>query len=260
MKIISWNVNSLRAREPIIEKIIKTEAPDIICLQELKILDKEYVENFFNQFSLKTVAETQKSYNGVSVSCKREIVLNETPLRKLNMTQARNNTVVIKDRNLVILNCYFPNGNPIDTDKFTNKLEWMKLLYREIEILKKEYEVLLMGDFNVIPTENDVYDHTRWTDDALFRIESKKKYRELCNLGFYDAHEFMNKGNVDFTHWDYQGGAWEKNHGIRIDHILLSGSACSMINNFRTHSQTRGLDKPSDHVPVLASFDINQAQ
>ena len=96
MKIISWNVNSLRAREPLIEKIIKTEAPDIICLQELKILDKEYVENFFNQFSLKTVAETQKSYNGVSVSCKREIVLSENPLKKLNMTQARNNTVIIK--------------------------------------------------------------------------------------------------------------------------------------------------------------------
>ena len=123
MKIISWNVNSLRAREPIIEKIIKTEAPDIFCLQELKILDKEYVENFFNQFSLKTVAETQKSYNGVSVSYKREIVLSENPLKKLNMTQARNNTVIIKDKNLAILNCYFPNGNPIDTDKFTNKLE-----------------------------------------------------------------------------------------------------------------------------------------
>ena len=160
MKIISWNVNSLRAREPLIEKIIKTETPDIICLQELKILDKEYVENFFNQFSLKTVAETQKSYNGVSVSCKREIVLNETPLRKLNMTQARNNTVIIKDKNLAILNCYFPNGNPIDTDKFTNKLEWMKLLYKEIEILKKEYEVLLMGDFNVIPDDEDAVSYT----------------------------------------------------------------------------------------------------
>ena len=103
MKIISWNVNSLRAREPLLEKIVKSEAPDIICLQELKILDKEYVENFFNQFSLKTVAETQKSYNGVSVSYKREIALSENPLKKLNMTQARNNTVIIKDKNLDVV-------------------------------------------------------------------------------------------------------------------------------------------------------------
>ena len=176
MKIISWNVNSLRAREPLIEKIIKTEAPDIICLQELKILDKEYVENFFNQFSLKTVAETQKSYNGVSVSCKREIVLNENPLKKLNMTQARNNSVIIKDKNLAILNCYFPNGNPIDTDKFTNKLEWMKLLYKEIEILKKEYEVLLMGDFNVIPDDEDAHDIKKYKNDALAQPQSRKEF------------------------------------------------------------------------------------
>ena len=159
MKIISWNVNSLRAREPLIEKIIKTETPDIICLQELKILDKEYVENFFNQFSLKTVAETQKSYNGVSVSCKREIALSENPLKKLNMTQARNNTVIIKDKNLAILNCYFPNGNPIDTDKFKNKLEWMKLLYKEIEILKKETN---KGDFDNAATAElkDLFNQT----------------------------------------------------------------------------------------------------
>ena len=182
MKIISWNVNSLRAREPLIEQIVKSEAPDIICLQELKILDKEYVENFFNQFSLKTVAETQKSYNGVSVSCKREIVLSENPLKKLNMTQARNNTVIIKDKNLAILNCYFPNGNPIDTDKFTNKLEWMKLLYKEIEILKKEYEVLLMGDFNVIPDDEDAHDIKKYKNDALAQPQSRKEFYKLINL------------------------------------------------------------------------------
>ena len=245
MKIISWNVNSLRAREPIIEKIIKTESPDIICLQELKILDKEYVENFFNQFSLKTVAETQKSYNGVSVSCKREIVLSENPLKKLNMTQARNNTVIIKDKNLAILNCYFPNGNPIDTDKFTNKLEWMKLLYKEIEILKKEYEVLLMGDFNVIPDDEDAHDIKKYKNDALAQPQSRKEFYKLINLDLIDVFKTTPK-KQSYTFFDYKTYKFGKEEGIRIDFFLLSPFLKSKIMKLKVLKEYRDMDRPSD--------------
>ena len=110
MRVISWNVNSLRAREPLLEKLVLTEKPDILCLQELKILDKDYVESFFKKFSLKTLSETQKSYNGVSISCKEDINLKEIPLKKLNLIQARNNTIILGDLKLAIINCYFPNG------------------------------------------------------------------------------------------------------------------------------------------------------
>ena len=112
MRVISWNVNSLRAREPLLEKLVLKEKPDILCLQELKILDKDYVESFFKKFSLKTLSETQKSYNGVSISYKEDINLKEIPLKKLNLIQARNNTIILEDLKLVIINCYFPNGNP----------------------------------------------------------------------------------------------------------------------------------------------------
>ena len=255
MKIISWNVNSLRAREPIIEKIIKTEAPDIFCLQELKILDKEYVENFFNQFSLKTVAETQKSYNGVSISCKREIVLSEKPLKKLNMTQARNNTVIIKDKNLAILNCYFPNGNPIDTDKFTNKLEWMKLLYKEIEILKKEYEVLLMGDFNVIPDDEDAHDIKKYKNDALAQPESRKEFYKLINLDLIDVFKTTPK-KQSYTFFDYKTYKFGKEEGIRIDFFLLSPFLKSKIMKLKVLKEYRDMDRPSDHCPILIDLNI----
>ena len=115
VKIISWNVNSLRAREPLVQKIIEKEKPNILCIQELKIDDHEYVSNFFSQFNYHSITQTQKSYNGVSISCKEDINLKEISLKKLNLIQARNNTIILEDLKLVIINCYFPNGNPIDT-------------------------------------------------------------------------------------------------------------------------------------------------
>ena len=156
----------------------------------------------------------------------------------------------------MIINCiYLPNGNPYPSEKFDYKLEWMeKLFNRAKQNMSSELPYIILGDFNIIPTEKDVYDHTNWLDDALFRIESKKKYRQLINLGLYDAFLLERKSMVEYTHWDYQGGAWDKNHGIRIDHILLSPAACYTFNNMRTHTNLRGAEKPSDHVPVSAEF------
>ena len=193
MRVISWNVNSLRAREPLLEKLVLTEKPDILCLQELKILDKDYVESFFNKFSLKTLSETQKSYNGVSISCKEDINYKEIPLKKLNLIQARNNTIILEDLKLAIINCYFPNGNPIDTEKFINKIEWMKTLYKEIESLKDDYEILLTGDFNVIPDDEDAYDIKKYKNDALVHPQSRKEFNKLINLDLIDAFKTFPK-------------------------------------------------------------------
>ena len=139
LKFISWNVNSLRAREPLVQKIIEKESPDILCIQELKIDDSEYVSNFFNQYDYQSISQTQKSYNGVSISLKKNIKFDELNLSNLNDAQARNNTIILKEQNIAILNNYFPNGNPLDSEKFDFKIKWMADLYNEIKNLKNKH-------------------------------------------------------------------------------------------------------------------------
>ena len=257
--ITTWNVNGIRARKDLFLDWLKVNSPDILCLQEIKCVNDDFPFSEIEECGYNCYVNGQKSFNGVAILSKYELTKITYILDEKNQDeQARfiEATLELPNDVSVIINCiYLPNGNPYPSEKFDYKLRWMdQLIKKAKENISKEIPYIILGDFNIIPTENDVYDFTKWTDDALFRIESKKKYRELCNLGLYDAHELINKGNVDFTHWDYQGGAWEKNHGIRIDHILLSASACSMIYNFSTHSQTRDLEKPSDHVPVTAGF------
>ena len=134
LKFVSWNVNSLRAREPLVQKLIEQENPDILCVQELKIDDNEYVNNFFTNFDYQTISQTQKSYNGVSISIKNQNRFKELKLSKLNDHQARNNAIILEDKNIVLLNNYFPNGNPIDSEKFDFKKQWMDDLYNESKI------------------------------------------------------------------------------------------------------------------------------
>ena len=265
LSIATWNVNGIRARKDIFIDWLKVNSPDILCLQEIKCVNDDFPNQEIEELGYNCYINGQKSFNGVAILSKYELTKITFNLDENDEDeQARFIEAILElpNNSNIIINCiYLPNGNPYPSEKFNYKLRWMdKLIARAKVNISKEIPYIILGDFNIIPTENDVYDYTRWTDDALFRIEAKKKFRELCNLGLYDAHAFKNNNNVDYTHWDYQGGAWEKNHGIRIDHILLSASACSIINKFITDSETRSLEKPSDHVPVLASFDINQAQ
>ena len=144
LKFVSWNVNSLRAREPLVQKLIEQENPDIFCVQELKIDDGEYVDKFFTSYDYQTITQTQKSYNGVSISIKNQISFKELKLSKLNDQQAQNNTVIFEDKNIVLLNNYFPNGNPIDSEKFDFKKQWMDDLYNEVKNLKRNMKLLLL--------------------------------------------------------------------------------------------------------------------
>ena len=140
LKIISWNVNSLRAREPLVQRLIQEEKPDIICLQELKIDDKIYVSDFFKPYSYNTISQNQKSYNGVSISYQEEMPIKDISFSELNKLQARNNVLLLEKQGIALVNNYFPNGNPIDTEKFSYKINWMDLLYNQIKQLKKNYE------------------------------------------------------------------------------------------------------------------------
>ena len=261
IKISTWNVNGVRARIDVLTSWLKNNQPDILCLQETKCVNEEFPKDHFESMGYIVYLNGQKSFNGVAILSKYELTdLDFQIYHDKEEEQARFIEAILKiPNNLPFkINCiYLPNGNPYPSEKFNYKLDWMDRLVERAKMnISLELPYIILGDFNIIPTEEDVYDHTNWLDDALFRIESRKKYRQLKNLGLYDAFLLDTKSMVEYTHWDYQGGAWDKNEGIRIDHILLSPSACNIFKNMTSHTNTRASEKPSDHIPVTAEFQF----
>jgi exodeoxyribonuclease-3 len=255
LKFISWNVNSLRAREPLVQNIIEKENPDVLCIQELKIDDSEYVSNFFKQHGYQTLSQTQKSYNGVSISLKQNIKFDEVNLLKLNEAQARNNTIILKEQNIALLNNYFPNGNPIDSEKFDFKIKWMSNLYDEIKKLKDKYEIIITGDFNVIPLDEDAHDIKRYKKDALAQPESRKEFYKYLNLDLIDIFEHHPK-KQSYTFFDYKTYKFGKEEGIRIDFFLLTPFLKSKMMNSKVLNEYREMERPSDHCPVMMQLNI----
>ncbi len=255
MKIISWNVNSLRAREPLVEHLITNEKPDILCIQELKIEDQDYVSNFFSNFHFQTISQTQKSYNGVSISLSPALLEETVELEDLNNTQARNNTILLKDKNVALINCYFPNGNPIDTEKFTNKLDWMSKLHTHIKKLKEKYSIILTGDFNVIPQDNDAHDIKKYRKDALAQPQSRKEFYKYLNLDLIDVFELQPKSE-SYTFFDYKTYKFGKQEGIRIDFFLISPFLYSKVMKVNVLKKYREMERPSDHCPISLILDI----
>ena len=165
--------------------------------------------------------------------------------------------IPLKGRALRVASIYLPNGNPVDTDKFTYKLAWMdRLRHHARNLLKYEEPLVLAGDYNIIPTADDVYEPRLWENDALFRPESRAKFRALLNLGLTDAFRACHTEPHRYTFWDYQAGAWPKDNGIRIDHLLLSPQAADRLKACDIDREVRGREKPSDHVPIWAEFDL----
>ena len=159
--------------------------------------------------------------------------------------------ISIGQKKIELINIYVPNGNPVDTDKYLYKKNWLK---KFINSIKKELTIntnlLIAGDFNIIPEEIDVHDFNRYENDALGRLEIRKKYRELINLGFKDVYRFINKKKQEYTFWDYFAGSWQKNNGMRIDHFLLSNSLVEKISSININKMPRSKIKPSDHTPI----------
>ena len=255
LKFISWNVNSLRAREPLVQNIIEKENPDVLCIQELKIDDSEYVNNFFKQHDYQTLSQTQKSYNGVSISLKQNIKFDEVDLLNLNGAQARNNTIILKEQKIALLNNYFPNGNPIDSEKFDFKIKWMSDLYDEIKKLKDKYEIIITGDFNVIPLDEDAHDIKRYKKDALAQPESRKEFYKYLNLDLIDIFEHHPK-KQSYTFFDYKTYKFGKEEGIRIDFFLLTPFLKSKMMNSKVLKEYREMERPSDHCPVMIQLNI----
>ena len=253
MKIISWNVNSVRARIENIKNYINDTIPDVLLLQEIKTQNENFPTDEFRNLGYMSYVFGQKSYNGVAIISKHELTNVNINFIKDDLKQSRIITAKLKFKKKIIdlINIYVPNGNPVDTEKYEYKKQWLKKFIDNIKKkVQKNSNILIAGDFNIIPEEIDVHDFKRYENDALGRLEIRKKYRELINLGFKDVYRFKNKAKQEFTFWDYFAGSWQKNYGMRIDHFLLSNSLIENIKSIEINKKPRSKEKPSDHTPI----------
>jgi len=262
MKIATWNINGVRARLQNAVTWLTETSPDVACFQEIKSVDEAFPAGAFEDLGYNVAVHGQKGFNGVAILSRRpfdEVAVRGLPGDEAD-THARYIEVVVAHACGVVRigNLYLPNGNPIGTDKFAYKLAWMqRLRERTADLLKLEEPLLLVGDYNVIPEPADAKNPQAWTEDALFQPETRAAYRSLVNLGLTDVVRACHPGPGVYTFWDYQAGAWQKDHGIRIDHILASPQAADRLVTAGIDKFTRGWEKPSDHVPVWIELDAD---
>tara|TARA_B100000579_G_scaffold387103_1_gene359275 strand:- start:374 stop:1150 length:777 start_codon:yes stop_codon:yes gene_type:complete len=253
MKITSWNVNSVRARIENILNYIKEFKPDILFLQEIKTQEITFPKDNFKELGYDSYVFGQKSYNGVAFLSKLKILNIDKNFIKDKLKQSRIITgeVKIKSKNIKLINIYVPNGNPVNTEKYEYKKNWLDLFNKNIKkALKNNSNIIISGDFNIIPEEIDVYDSKRYENDALFKLEIRKKYRELINLGFVDVYRHYNRSKQEYTFWDYFAGSWQKNYGMRIDHFIVSNNILENLKSININKKPRSKTKPSDHTPI----------
>jgi len=250
MKIATWNVNSIRVRIPHLIKWIAQADPDVILLQELKTTEEHFPRMAIDELGYNMVIVGQKTYNGVAILSKQPIQVEQTMLPGDSSDEhARYVEALIG--NIRVASIYLPNGNPVDTEKFSYKLKWMdRLITHARSLLALEESVVLAGDFNVCPTNDDVYDPEGFVDDALCRPETRARFRELCHLGYTDALRACHPELGLYTYWDYQAGHWNRDEGLRIDHLMLSPQAADRLITANVDRTPRNMEKPSDHTPV----------
>jgi len=250
MKIATWNVNSLKARLDHLLHWLDEFDPDVVMLQELK--GTEEIFPFLEIKSAGYEAEMigQKTYNGVAILSKTSIEVTECRLPgEIEDEQARYIEAIIQGVRLGCL--YLPNGNPVPGEKYDYKIRWMRRLYAHArDLLKTKQPFILAGDYNIIPTINDVYNPEKWINDALFLPESRNAFNCIMNLGLTDAYRALNSEGGRYSWWDYRAGSWDKDQGCRIDHLLLSPQAADLLVSSGIDKTPRGRDKPSDHTPV----------
>ncbi len=253
MKIASWNVNSIRARLDHVTSWLKARNPDVLMLQELK--GTEFPAAVFEDLGYKSVAVTQKAYNGVAV-------LSRYPIETISTTLAGDEAdshARFLETNIVgfrVVNIYLPNGNPVGSENFAYKLAWMdRLNKRMCDWLAEDIPVLIGGDFNVIPEDIDCHKPSSWIHDALFQPEPRARYRALLSLGYTDAFRSLHPGEGgQFTFWDYFRQSFQHNRGIRIDHFLLSPKLTGRLKSCEIDVGPRAQEKPSDHAPIMVEL------
>lgn len=255
VKIATWNVNSIKARLPNVLAWLDSAAPDVVLLQEIKTIADNFPRFEIEALGYRTAVVGQKTYNGVAILSREPIddVIEALPGDD-NDAQAR--YVEGTTFGLRVAAIYLPNGNPVDSEKYPYKLAWMaRLRVHTAELLASEQAVVLGGDYNVIPAPEDVYDPAGWADDALYKRDTRLAFCSLLNLGLTDAFRALHAEAGAYTYWDYKGVAWSADHGLRIDHLLLSPQAADRLTACEIDRKPRGREKASDHTPIWCELE-----
>jgi exodeoxyribonuclease III len=254
MKLATFNINGIKARIEALPLWLSQAAPDVVCLQEIKSVDEGFPRALFEAMGYRVETQGQKGFNGVAI-------LSKLPLSEVRRglpgdpgdEQARWIEAVVDTgaRPVRVCGLYLPNGNPVPGPKYDYKLAWMARMEARVrELLVSEEPFVCLGDYNVIPQAVDAAKPEAWVADALYLPETRAAFRQLANLGLTDAVRMRDPSPGVYTFWDYQAGAWERNNGIRIDHVMLSPQAADRLEDMGIDKAVRGGEKPSDHVPV----------
>ena len=252
MKIVSYNLNGIRARLPRLLDYLQREQPQILCLQELKCADESLPVGDIEAAGYRAVWHGQKGFNGVAILNRGEAAV----LRQVGLPgdpdDSHSRYIEAEVDGLVVASIYLPNGNPVGTDKFSYKLRWMeRLTARAADLLAEERAVVLAGDYNVIPEDRDTFSRSAMANDALFQPESQAAFRTLVHQGWTDALRALNPAEPRlYTFWDYQAGALARDAGFRIDHLLCSPHAADRLRGAGVDKWARAEDKASDHAPT----------
>ena len=258
MKLATFNINGIKARIEALPAWLAAAQPDVVCLQEIKSVDEGFPREIFEAMGYRVETHGQKSFNGVAILSKLplEDVTRGLPGDETDEQARWIEATVLGRRPIRVCGLYLPNGNPAPGPKYDYKLAWMsRMEARAKALLAQEEPTVFCGDYNVIPQDADAAKPELWTTDALALPQSRAAYRRLLALGLTDAFRARDASPGQYTFWDYQAGAWERNNGIRIDHLLLSPQAADLLRDCQIDKQVRAGDKPSDHVPIWINLD-----
>jgi exodeoxyribonuclease III len=261
VKIASWNVNSVKVRLPHLVDFLKSAQPDVLCLQEIKCLADDFPRLEIQALGYRVECIGQRAYNGVALLSKeppREIARGLPGAEEDEQARYIEASFGGADGGEVrVASLYLPNGNPIGTDKFTYKIAWMeRLISHAQELLRREIPFVLAGDYNICPSDEDVFDPVIMRDDALCQLESRARFRALLYLGLTDAYRAFHREPHRYTFWDYQAGRWNRDEGLRIDHLLLSPHAADRVAACDIDKSPRGKDRASDHTPIWCELTV----
>lgn len=264
LKIATWNVNSLRVRLPQVLDWIEQNQPDIFALQETKTEDEKFPQAVFEQVGYYAIFTGQKAYNGVAILSRnppQDIVkqLPNTHDVQKRLIAATYPVAGNKNYHLRLINLYVPNGESVGSEKYSYKLNWLEVLEKFLQQEMKQYQhIAILGDFNIAPAAQDVYDPVKWEGKVLFSEPERTQFERLIAMGFYDAFRQMPQQPGSFSWWDYRTFAFRRNHGLRIDHILITAALTASMQTCYIDTMPRAHQQPSDHAPVIATFGDNQ--
>jgi exodeoxyribonuclease III len=257
VKIATFNVNGITARVPVLVRWLAEAHPDVVCLQELKAPQERFPEAAIKDAGYHAIWHGQKSWNGVAILAQSGLPTEVCRGLPGDPTDIHSRYIEAEVAGLVVSCLYLPNGNPAPGPKFDYKLAWLdRLIAHARGLLRPDRPVVLAGDFNVIPTEFDVYKPERWVDDALFRPESRAAYQRLLKQGWVDALRAQHPGERIYTFWDYFRNSWSRDAGLRIDHLLLSPALAKYLTAAGVDRAVRGWEKTSDHAPTWIEIDL----